>query len=152
MNMGYRIGIAASLLSALMTGGCVTSSRQTAFAPTIEQAAPVMTPAGVEQFAVPPEGRAVIRARLLGLVGDPTAITDAKISNAWRTAEGIKQNPNDYAACVTTSTSEASRTFVIVVSGTRSSGFVGGQPAVDRCNDTSKVTSWSAFSEMIASQ
>ena len=139
-----------ALAGALAIGGCTTSSRQTS-APQISSA-PVMTPAGIQQFDVPPEGRAVIRSRLLALVGDASALTDAKISNGWRTAEGMKKNPNDYAACATVSTIGGDRTYVVVVSGTISSGFISGQPAVERCNDTSKVSTWSAFSEMVAAQ
>src|SRR6202012_2235086 len=51
---------------------------------------------GVEQFPVPQDGRSLLAQRLVQLV--PGRITDARISNAWRTAAAAQVKPNDYAA------------------------------------------------------
>src|SRR5689334_4281574 len=59
---------------------------------------PVVTADGTQQFAVPPEGRAVLRQKLADYFQGQ--VEEARLSNAWRTAAGAQQKPNDYAACV----------------------------------------------------
>ena len=61
---------------------------------------PTVTADGTQQFAVPPEGRAVLRQRLTEVMQGQ--LEEVRVSNGWRTAAGARSNPNDYAACVAT--------------------------------------------------
>jgi hypothetical protein len=109
---------------------------------------PIVTADGTQQFAVPPEGRAVLRQKLAEYIQGQ--VEEARLSNGWRTAAGAQQKPNDYAACVAAVTGGQTRYFLIVVSGVGVSGTVTGDPAAQKCNDPARVVQWVPFSEAMA--
>ncbi|MDQ0394030.1 hypothetical protein [Labrys monachus] len=106
-----------------------------------------VTADGVEQFAVPPDGRSLLAQRLVQLV--PGRITDARISNAWRTAAAAQVKPNDYAACVSASAGHGTQVFLIVKSGPGTGDVISGSAALQRCADDKRVTQWVTLPEAI---
>ena len=104
-----------------------------------------MTAGGIEQFPVPPDGRSLLAQRLVQLV--PGRITDARISNAWRTAAAAQVKPNDYAACVSASGGHGTQVFLIVKSGPGTGDVISGSNALQRCSDGNRVTQWVTLPE-----
>ena len=104
-----------------------------------------VTANGVEQFPVPPDGRALLAQRLVQLV--PGHITDARISNAWRTAAAAQVKPNDYAACVSAASGRGTQVFLIVKSGPGTGDVISGTSALQRCADGNRVTQWVTLPE-----
>jgi hypothetical protein len=79
-------------------------------------------------------------------------ITEAKISNGWRTAASASKTPNDYAACVSATTATGTQTFMIVKSGAGTGDVRSGAAASKVCNDTTRVTQWVALGEAVAAR
>ena len=113
--------------------------------PTVAVSLPAMTADGTQQFVVPPAGRGVLRNAVVLQLREP--ISDARVSNGWRTAAGAQHNPNDYAACIAAITGSATRYFVIVVSGSQTSGIVTGAQGQQKCTDANRVVQWLPFPE-----
>lgn len=130
-------------------GGGVFSTSAT-LPPQPVTMAPTVTADGTQQFAVPPEGRAVLRQKLSEYIRG--SLEDARVSNAWRTAAAARQKPDDYAACVSATAGGQTRYFLIVVSGATTSGTVSGPPAAERCNDPNRVAQWTPFPEAMVAQ
>jgi len=116
-----------------------------AVAPPVNVSLPAMTADGTQQFVVPPAGRAVLRDALVLQLREP--ISSAQVSNGWRTAAGAQQHPDDYAACIQTSSSVGQRFFVIVVAGNKTSGLVTGTQGQQKCTDPNRVVQWLPFPE-----
>lgn len=164
-------GVIAAFSVALLLGACSTRmggfsdpepnvrptgpavSPGASVAPTGPVNAPVTLPAmtadGTQQFVVPGEGRGILRDTLVLRVQEP--IASAQVSNAWRTAAGAQNNPNDYAACVSATSTSGTRYFLIVVSGNRTSGIVTGLQGQEKCLDRNRVVQWLPFPEATAS-
>ena len=113
--------------------------------PQVAVSLPAMTADGTQQFVVPPAGRAVLRDALVQQLREP--ISDAQVSNGWRTAAGAQQHPDDYAACLATTSPAGRRFFVIVVSGSKTSGLVTGAQGQQKCTDSNRVVQWLPFPE-----
>ena len=153
MNFGRPAGIAPALLTALVLGGCVSSgggvsglfsSRPTATMQTVKRAD------GTEQFSVPPDGRAAVRARLSQVVTEP--IQEARISNGWRTAASAQVTPNDYATCVSATTPSGTKNFIMIVAPGGIGDVITGSAARTRCADPAKVVQWVSFAEVVATR
>ena len=130
-----------------MSGGMFApqAAGPTAMAPTM---APITTAGGVQQFSVPLDGRAALAQRLVILVPGP--ITQAQVSNGWRTAASASATPNDYAACVSATTPTGVQTFMIVRSGGATGDVKGGTAAAQICNDPNRVVQWVPLTEAMA--
>jgi len=148
--LGMAVAAAALGLAACSggMGGGYFSASTPAAPPTQVLMSPVVTADGTQQFAVPPDGRAVLRQKLAEYIQGP--VQDARLSNGWRTAAGAQQKPNDYAACVAAVAGGQTRYFLIVVSGAGVSGTVTGDPAAQKCNDPARVVQWVPFAEAMA--
>lgn len=151
MISAQRVALGAALIGSLGLAGCgggsggMFPSPMASAPPPQPVMSPTVTADGTQQFAVPPEGRAVLRQRLTEVMQGQ--LEDVRVSNGWRTAAGARSNPNDYAACVSTIAGGQTRFFVIVVSGAAVSGFVSGPDATARCNDPNRVVQWVPFPE-----
>lgn len=146
--MGYGFGIGGALGLALLLGGCGSVAIPGSAPPGLQAPA---SPTAIQQFPVPPAGRAVLRTRLAALLGSEAgSVSDASLSNAWRTTASAEQTPNDYAACVRATTPTGLHTYVLVVSGQTTGGLVSGPPAVQRCADATRVTQFVPFTEAVA--
>lgn len=142
--------LAIELLALALLPGCGSAP-----APQVAIVSPVpeqpVTAGGVQQFPVPPAGRAILRQRLTSLLGNEAgAVSDAGVSNAWRTAASAARTPDDYAACVRATTPTGLHTYVLVVSGQTTGGLVSGPPAAQRCADPTRVREWVPFTEALA--
>jgi hypothetical protein len=140
MTQHLRWSLVAAIGLSVALAACSTSR----FGGEGESHGPV-TANGVEQFPVPQDGRSLLAQRLVQLV--PGRITDARISNAWRTAAAAQVKPNDYAACVSASGGRGTQVFLIVKSGRGTGDVISGTNALQRCADTNRVTQWVTLPE-----
>ena len=154
MNTSLRIASLIVVSAAL--AGCVSSGPRmgSVFGSATQPPAPVATanaipaPNGepIQYFAVPADGRSALLARLDTLAGGPGAYSEARISNAWRTAASAQATPNDYAACVAAVTARGPETWMVVVSGGGTGDAIGGRTGAQRCGDPTRVRSWEQVS------
>jgi hypothetical protein len=105
----------------------------------------VTTSDGTQQFPVPASGRSLLAQRLTRLVSGH--ITDARISNGWRTAAAAQAHPDDYAACVSADAGRGPEIFLIVKSGPGTGDVISGVKAAQRCADGARVTQWTTLPE-----
>lgn len=152
MRRQARFGAAAAGFAALLLGGCGGGSFGANPSPSQPVAMqPITTAEGIQQFSVPSDGRILLSQRLRQeIVAEP--ILEARISNAWRTAASASRTPNDYAACVSATTSGGTRTFMIVKSGGGTGDVIRGAQADQRCSDSTRVVQWVPFSEAVATR
>ena len=116
-----------------------------ALAPPVNVSLPATTADGTQQFLVPPAGRGVMRDALVQRLREP--ISDARVSNAWRTAAGAQNNPNAYAACIETTSPAGSHYFMFVVNGSKTDDVVAGPAGQQKCTDPNRVVRWLPFPE-----
>lgn len=156
MNYGRPAGLVPALFAALLLGGCVSSGMSNvtdlfSSGPSGGGMQSVTNADGTSQFAVPANGRVIVRERLVQLVREP--IAQARISNAWRTAASAKVTPNDYATCVSATTPSGTKDFVMIVSGGSGVGdVISGSAASTRCADRARVAQWVPFNEAMATR
>lgn len=150
--MAKRLVLSVTALAALALplaacgGGGMAGAPPTA-QPRVVGMAPVTTAAGIQQFAVPADGRSLYAMRLHQLVPGP--LQDAQISNAWRTAASANVTPNDYAACVEATSPAGTQRFMIVKSGGGTGDVIAGAAAEKRCSDPSRVVQWVPLDEAL---
>lgn len=140
-------GLAGAVGLSLALAACGTSSDGSRPGYSTQQQGVVTTADGTQQFAVPQSGRATLAHKLVQLVPGP--ITDARISNGWRTAAGAQANPNDYAACVSADAGRGSQVFLIVTNGSGTGDVISGTKASERCADGNRVTQWTTLPEAL---
>jgi hypothetical protein len=153
MKFGRPAGFGPALLAALLLGGCVSGGSGVGGLFASKPAATMKTVTnadGTEQFSVPPDGRAAVGAKLAQVVTEP--IQEARISNAWRTAASARVTPNDYATCVSATTTSGTRSFVMIVSNGGIGDVISGSAARTRCADAARVVQWVTLTEVVASR
>lgn len=158
MSFANRAALGAACACLLMAGGCSSGGMGTSLggmfgsAPTppapVASMAPITTASGVQQFAVPPDGRALLARRLVQLVPGP--IAEARISNGWRTAASANATPNDYAACISATTGGGTQTFMVVKSGEGTGDVKAGAAAAQICGDPGRVIQWVQLGEAVS--
>ncbi len=137
--------LSGAVALSLLAAAC--GPRGEANKPVLTAPQPVITADGTQQFPVPQAGRATLAHKLAQLV--PGRISDARISNAWRTPAGAKANPQDYAACVSADAGRGQQVFLIVTNGSGTGDVISGTKAAERCADGNRVTQWSTLPEAI---
>ncbi|WP_448952841.1 hypothetical protein [Labrys neptuniae] len=137
------LGLSGAVALSLLAAAC--GPRNEAGKPDVSNQQPVVTADGTQQFVVPAAGRATLAHKLAQLV--PGRITDARISNAWRTPAAAKAHPDEYAACVSADAGSGAQVFLIVTNGSHTGDVISGAKAAERCADGKRVTQWATLPE-----